>query len=129
MAQDASKPVPEPSRPRFWYLQAWILMAFSQNADPFLDGFGIILTMQIPSRLHVIEASKAFSKMEFLKELPVCSTIRGKIAEFAFSFQLKILSSIPCLREPAEQANTPRYVPAMARGLPKPLKEKSLKYI
>ena len=92
--------------------------------------FGIILTMQIPCRLHVIEAPNAFSKIRFLKELPVCSTIRGKdVAEFAFSFQLRILSSFPCLREPAEQANTPLYVPAMARGLPKPLKEKSLKYI
>ena len=129
MAQKASKSAPESSGPRFWCLQAWIWMVICRNADPFLDGFGIILIMQIPSRLHVIEASKAFSKMEFLKELPVCSTIRGKIAEFAFSFQLKILSSIPCLREPAEQANTPLYVPAMARGLPKPLKEKSLKYI
>ena len=103
--------------------------AFWQNADPFWDGFGI-LTMQIPSRLHVIEVPKVFSKIKCLKELPVCSTIRGqKGAEFVFSFQLKNLSSIPCLREPAEQANTPLYVPAMARGLPKPLKEKSLKYI
>ena len=65
MAQDASKPAPELSRPRFGCLQAWILMAFWQNADPFLDGFGIVLTMQIPSRLHVFEASKAFSKLEF----------------------------------------------------------------
>ena len=64
--------------------------------------------MQIPCRLHVIEAPNAFSKIRFLKELPVCSTIRGKnVAEFAFSFQLRILSSFPCLREPAEQANTP----------------------
>ena len=63
IAQDASKPAPEPSRPRSWCLQAWILMVFWQNADPFLDGFGIILTMQIPSRLHVIEASKTFSKI------------------------------------------------------------------
>ena len=67
MAQDASKLAPVPSRPRCWCLQAWILMAFWQNADPFLDGFGIILAMQIPSRLHVIEASKAFSKIEFQK--------------------------------------------------------------
>ena len=28
MAQDASKPAPEPSRPRFSCLQAWILMVF-----------------------------------------------------------------------------------------------------
>ena len=59
-------------RPGFWWL-------FWQNVDPCLDGLGIALTMQIPSRLHVFEASKAFPKIEFLKELPVCSTIRGKI--------------------------------------------------
>ena len=74
-------------------------MVMCRNADPFLDGFGIVLTMQIPSRLHVIEASKAFSKIEFLKELPVCSTIwRGTFGELAFSFQLNFVSSIPCLR-------------------------------
>ena len=28
IAQDASKPAPEPSRPRFWCLQAWILIVF-----------------------------------------------------------------------------------------------------
>ena len=67
MAQDAFKPAPEPSRPRFWCLGTWVLMAFWLNADPFLDGFGIIFTMQIPSRLHVIEASKGFSMIEFLK--------------------------------------------------------------
>ena len=32
-------------RPGFWWL-------FCQNVDPFLDGLGITLTMQIPSRLH-----------------------------------------------------------------------------
>ena len=72
MAQDKTPPnLPQSppdfdfgaSRPGFWWL----------FADPFLDGFGIIFTMQIPSRLHVIEASKAFSKIEFLKELPICS--------------------------------------------------------
>ena len=55
-------------------------MVICQNADPFLDGFGIILTTQIPSRLHVIEASKAFSKIEFVKELPVSSSISEKNA-------------------------------------------------
>ena len=78
MAQDASKPASGPSRPRCWCLQAWIWIVICRNADPFLDGFGIILTMQIPSRLHVIEASKAFSKIAFVKELPVCSSIRRK---------------------------------------------------
>ncbi len=58
---------------------------FLTKFDPFLDGFGIILTMQIPSRLHVIEAPKAFSKIKFLKELPVCSTIRGKMWQNLFS--------------------------------------------
>ena len=38
-AQDASKPAPEPSGPRFWCLQAWILNVFGCNFDPFLDGF------------------------------------------------------------------------------------------
>ena len=108
MAQDASKPAPEPSRPRFWCLQAWIWMVICRNADPFLDGFGIILTMQIPSRLHVIEASKAFSKIAFVKELPVCSSIRRKNTLL-------------------NKSTRPLYVPAMARRLPKPLKEKLLK--
>ena len=68
-----------------------------------MDGFGIMLIMPIPSSLDVIEASKAVSKIEFLKKLPICSTILGKsLPEFAFSFQSRILSSIPCLREPAE---------------------------
>ena len=107
-AKDASKPAPEPSGPRFWCLQAWIWMVICRNADPFLDGFGIILTMQIPSRLHVIEASKAFSKIAFVKELPVCSSIRTK------NTLLK-------------KSTRPLYVPAMARRLPKPLKEKVLK--
>jgi len=83
-------------------------MVICRNADPFLDGFGIILTMQIPSRLHVIEASKAFSKIAFVKELPVCSSIRTK------NTLLK-------------KSTRPLYVPAMARRLPKPLKEKLLK--
>ena len=70
-------------RPGFWWL-------FWQNVDPCLDGFGIIFTMQIPSSLHLIEASKAFSKIEFLKELPICSTIRGKnLAELLYLFNLK----------------------------------------
>jgi hypothetical protein len=91
--------------------------------DPSLDGFGIIFTMQTHSRLRVIEASKAFSQIEFLKELPICSTIRGKnLAEFAFSFQSKILSSIPCLMEPAEQANKFLYAPDIALELYKTLK-------
>ena len=108
MAQDASKPAPEPSGPRFWCLQAWIWMVICRNADPFLDGFGIILTMQIPSRLHVIEASKAFSKIAFVKELPVCSSIQRKNTLL-------------------NKSTRPLYVPAMARRLPKPLKEKVLK--
>ena len=56
-------------------------MVICRNADPFLDGFGIILTMQIPSRLHVIEAFEAFSNIELLKELEICSTIREKILQ------------------------------------------------
>ena len=108
MAQKASKSAPESSGPRFWCLQAWIWMVICRNADPFLDGFGIILTMQIPSRLHVIEASKAFSKIAFVKELPVCSSIRRKNTLL-------------------NKSTRPLYVPAMARRLPKPLKEKLLK--
>ena len=108
MAQDASKPAPEPSRPRFWCLQAWIWMVVCRNADPFLDGFAIILTMQIPSRLHVIKASKAFSKIAFVKELPVCSSTQRKNTLL-------------------NKSTRPLYVPAMARRLPKPLKEKVLK--
>ena len=83
-------------------------MVICRNADPFLDGFGIILTMQIPSRLHVIEASKAFSKIAFVKELPVCSSIQRKNTLL-------------------NKSTRPLYVPAMARRLPKPLKEKLLK--
>ena len=83
-------------------------MVICRNADPFLDGFGIILTMQIPSRLHVIEASKAFSKIAFVKELPVCSSTQRKNTLL-------------------NKSTRPLYVPAMARRLPKPLKEKVLK--
>ena len=83
-------------------------MVICRNADPFSDGFGIALTMHIPSRLHVVEASKAFSKIAFVKELPICSSIQRKNTLL-------------------NKSTRPLYVPAMARRLPKPLKEKVLK--